>query len=109
MKRMSRFERTVGVVLCGVIFWIGQGGASAAQRGASEKAVVPSGTTQRAPAGKAATAGDDVLQRRVAHLRRGVNVSDWLAQLGDPSGYTKEHFDNAITAHDLDLIQGMGF
>ena len=109
MKRMSRFARTVGVVLCGVIFWIGQGGAAAAQRGVPEKAVAPAGTAQRAADAKATTAGDDVLQRRVAHLRRGVNVSDWLAQLGDPSGYTKEHFDSAITAHDLDLIQGMGF
>ena len=109
MKRMSRFARTVGVVLCGVIFWIGQGGAAAAQRGVPEKAVAPAGTAQRAADAKATTAGDDVLQRRVAHLRRGVNVSDWFAQLGDPSGYTKEHFDSAITAHDLDLIQGMGF
>jgi endoglucanase len=109
MKRMSRFARTVGVVLCGVMVWIGQGGAAAAQRGAPAKAVAPADTAQRAAAGKATTAGGDVLQRRVAHLRLGINVSDWLAQLGDPSGYTKEHFEAAITAHDLDLIQGMGF
>jgi endoglucanase len=109
MKRMSRFARSVGVVLCAVMVWIGQGGAAAAQRGAPEKAVAPAGTAQRAADAKATTAGGDVLQRRVAHLRRGINVSDWFAQLGDPSGYTKEHFDNAITAHDLDLIQGMGF
>ena len=109
MKRMSRFARTVGVVLCGVLFWMGQGGAAAAQRGVPETALAPAGTAQRAAAEKTTTAGDDVLQRRVAHLRRGINVSDWLAQLGDPGGYTKEHFDNAITVHDLDLIQGMGF
>src|SRR5580704_10379931 len=109
MKRMSRFARTVGVVLCAVLFWIGQGGAAAAQRGAPEKAVVPAGTAQRTAAEKAVTAGGDVLQRRVAHLRHGINISDWFAQAGDPSGYTKEHFETAITAHDLDLIQGIGF
>ena len=106
---MSRFERSVGVVLYAVIFAMGQGGALAAQRGAPEKAVAPSDTAQRAAAAKDTTAGGDVLQRRVEHLRRGINISDWFAQAGDPSGYTKEHFETAITAHDLDLIQGMGF
>jgi endoglucanase len=109
MKRMSRFARTVGVVLCGVLFWIGQGSAVAAQRGVPEKAVAPTGAAQQIAVEKAVTAGGDVLQRRVEHLRRGINVSDWFAQTGDPSGYTKEHFEKAITAHDLDLIQGMGF
>jgi endoglucanase len=106
---MTRSARSVAMVLCAVMVWMGQGGAAAAQRGAPETTLAPAGTAQRAADAKATTAGDDVLQRRVAHLRRGVNVSDWLAQLGDPSGYTKEHFDSAITAHDLDLIQGMGF
>ena len=50
-----------------------------------------------------------VPQMRLAHLRRGINISDWLAQVGDPAGYSKEHFDRAITPHDLDLIQAMGF
>ena len=109
MKRMSSFARTVGVVLCGVLFWIGQGGAAAAQRGVPETALAPAGTAQRAADAKATTVGGEALQRRVAHLRRGINVSDWFAQAGDPSGYTKEHFDSAITTHDLDLIQGMGF
>jgi endoglucanase len=106
---MRRFAQTVGVVLCAVMVWIGQGGAVAAQRGVPETALAPAGTAQRAADAKVTTAGGDVLQRRVAHLRRGINVSDWFAQAGDPSGYTKEHFDSAITAHDLDLIQAMGF
>jgi endoglucanase len=106
---MTRPAKSVAMVLCAVLFWIGQGGAAAAQRGAPEKAVAPAGTAQRVADAKATTAEREVLQRRVAHLRRGINVSDWLAQLGDPSGYTKEHFETAITAHDLDLIQGMGF
>jgi len=46
---------------------------------------------------------------RVAHLRHGINISDWFAQVYDPNGFTKQHFDTAITAHDLDLIQAMGF
>jgi aryl-phospho-beta-D-glucosidase BglC (GH1 family) len=86
-----------------------QNGAVAAQRGAAEKAVAPAGTAQRPAAEKDTTAGGEVLQRRVAHLRHGINVSDWFAQAGDPRGYTKEHFETAITPHDLDLIQGMGF
>ena len=108
MKRMSRSARSVATVLCAVLFWIGQGGAAAALRGAPEKAVAPVGSAQRTAAEKA-MAGGDVLQRRVEHLRRGINISDWFAQAGDPRGYTKEHFETAITAHDLDLIQGMGF
>jgi endoglucanase len=109
MKRMSRCARSVSVVLCAVLFWMGQGGAAEAPRGVLEKAVAPSDTAQRAAAAKAATGESNVLQRRIEHLRRGINVSDWFAQAGEPSGYTKEHFETAITAHDLDLIQGMGF
>jgi endoglucanase len=110
MKRMSRFARSVGVVLCAVLFWIGQGGAAAAQRGGPENTAAPAGTAaQRPPTENGTTARGDVLQRRVEHLRRGINISDWFAQAGDPSGYTKEHFETAITAHDLNLIQGMGF
>jgi len=109
MKRMSRFVWSVGVILCAVIFSMAQNGAAAAQRGAPKKAVEPAGAAQRTAAEKAVTAGGDVLQWRVAHLRHGINISDWFAQAGDPSGYTKEHFETAITAHDLELIQGMGF
>jgi endoglucanase len=50
-----------------------------------------------------------VAQARLARLRRGINLSDWFAQVGDPHGYTKEHFDTAITPRDLDLIQAIGF
>jgi len=106
---MTNLPRSAAIVLCGVMVWIGQGGAAAAQRGVPGTALAPAGTAQRAAAEKATTAGGDVLQRRVEHLRRGINVSDWFAQAGDPGGYTKEHFETAITAHDLDLIQGMGF
>ena len=106
---LSPYARTIRFLVCAALFWIGLGGAAAPQRGAPEKALAPAGTAQRAADAKATTAEGEVLQRGVAHLRRGINVSDWLAQAGDPSGYTKEHFETAITAHDLDLIQGMGF
>ena len=54
-------------------------------------------------------AGAVVAERRLVHLRRGINISDWLAQVGDPAGYTKEHFETTVTTHDLDLIAAMGF
>lgn len=46
---------------------------------------------------------------RAAHLRRGINLSGWLLAQGNPPAITKQHFDTAITGHDLALIRGMGF
>jgi endoglucanase len=108
---MCRLRWGIAVVVCAVIFWIGQGGGVAAQRGVPKKANAQGGAAvaQRTTSRKATTGGGDVLQRRLEHLRRGINVSDWFAQLGDPRGYTKEHFETAITGRDLDLIQAMGF
>src|SRR5437879_2118742 len=48
-------------------------------------------------------------QRRSAHLRRGINLSEWFAQVYDPKGYTKEHCENWMTADDIALIKSMGF
>lgn len=48
-------------------------------------------------------------QQRLTHLRHGINLSQWFAQVYDPKGYTKEHFDKWVTADDLALIQQMGF
>jgi endoglucanase len=48
-------------------------------------------------------------QRRAAHLRHGINLSEWFAQVYDPKGYTKEHFENWTTASDIALIKSMGF
>jgi endoglucanase len=50
-----------------------------------------------------------VAQHRLAHLRHGINLSDWFAQLADPSGYTKEHFETTVTPEDIALIRAMGF
>jgi aryl-phospho-beta-D-glucosidase BglC (GH1 family) len=46
---------------------------------------------------------------RLAHLRRGINLSAWFAQVYDPKGYTKEHFETWITASDIALIKSAGF
>jgi len=48
-------------------------------------------------------------QRRAPHLRRGINLSEWFAQVYDPKGYTKEHFENWTSANDIALIKSMGF
>ncbi len=48
-------------------------------------------------------------QRRTAHLRHGINLSEWFAQVYDQKGYTKEHFETWNTAQDIALIKAMGF
>src|SRR5260370_404397 len=50
-----------------------------------------------------------VAQRRSAHLRHGINLSEWFAQVYDPKGYTKEHLETWVTADDIPLIKSMGF
>src|SRR5579864_9642888 len=50
-----------------------------------------------------------VPQRRAAHLRHGINLSEWFAQVYDPKGYTKEHFQSWTSAQDIALIKAMGF
>jgi len=47
--------------------------------------------------------------RRAEHLRHGINLSHWFAQVFDPKGYTKEHFDTYDTGQDMALIKSMGF
>ncbi len=46
---------------------------------------------------------------RVQILRRGINLSEWFAQVHDRRGYTKEHFETWYTVDDIDLIKSMGF
>ena len=50
-----------------------------------------------------------IAQQRAGHLRHGINLSEWFAQVYDPKGYTKEHFGGWVTAGDIGLIQSMGF
>lgn len=46
---------------------------------------------------------------RVAHLRHGINLSEWFAQVYDQKGYTQEHFETWTTAQDIALIKAMQF
>src|SRR5579859_6329812 len=46
---------------------------------------------------------------RLAHLRHGINLSEWFAQVWDPKGYTKEHFQTWTTSTDIALIKSAGF
>src|SRR5437773_10805654 len=46
---------------------------------------------------------------RLAHIRHGINLSEWFAQVYDPKGYTKEHFENWTTVSDIALIKSAGF
>jgi aryl-phospho-beta-D-glucosidase BglC (GH1 family) len=46
---------------------------------------------------------------RLTHLRRGINLSEWFAQVYDSKGYTKEHFQNWTTQSDIALIKSAGF
>jgi endoglucanase len=55
------------------------------------------------------TAPSQVPASRLAHLRRGINLSEWFAQVYDPRGYTKEHLESWTTASDLALIKSTGF
>jgi len=52
---------------------------------------------------------EGIAARRLSHLCHGVNLSGWFAQIGDPKGYTKEHFTSHTTTQDLSRIKAMGF
>jgi endoglucanase len=54
-------------------------------------------------------AGAGIARRRLTHLQRGINASEWFAQVYDSKGYTKAHFDTWTTAQDIALIKSMGF
>ena len=43
------------------------------------------------------------------HLRHGINLTGWFAQVYDGKGYTKEHLQTYVTSADLALIKQMGF
>ena len=56
-----------------------------------------------------AQANSSVARERAQHLRHGINLSEWFAQVYDPRGYTKEHLMGWVTADDIALIKTMGF
>jgi endoglucanase len=51
----------------------------------------------------------NLAQHRLSHLQHGINASEWFAQVYDPKGYVKEHFDSWNTVRDIALIKSMGF
>ncbi len=57
----------------------------------------------------AAQNNSSIAQQRALHLRHGINLSEWFAQVYDPRGYTKEHLLTWVTADDVVLIKSMGF
>ncbi|MGA2302007.1 MAG: cellulase family glycosylhydrolase [Candidatus Acidiferrum sp.] len=62
-----------------------------------------------APGAVAQRVDTSLARERAEHLRRGINLSEWFAQVFDPKGYTKEHFESWTTAEDIALVKGMGF
>jgi endoglucanase len=67
------------------------------------------GFPDKATAQSSATQSVSLAFQRARHLRHGVNLSEWFAQVYDPSGYTKEHFETWNTAQDVRLIKAMDF
>ena len=59
--------------------------------------------------GAHSTANSGLAFRRAQHLRHGINLSEWFAQVYDSKGYTKEHFETWDTARDIALIKAMDF
>jgi aryl-phospho-beta-D-glucosidase BglC (GH1 family) len=54
-------------------------------------------------------AGPSLAVARAQRLKRGINASEWFAQVYDKRGYTREHFQAWTTAEDIVLIKSMGF
>ncbi|MBZ5657334.1 MAG: glycoside hydrolase family 5 protein [Acidobacteriia bacterium] len=59
--------------------------------------------------GQTGSAGVSPASARVQRLKRGINASEWFAQVYDKHGYTQEHFQTWTTAEDIALIKSMGF
>jgi hypothetical protein len=56
-----------------------------------------------------AQADTSLAKRRAAHLRHGINLSEWFAQVYAPKEYNKEQLEGWVTADDIVLIKSMGF
>src|SRR5258708_35421086 len=61
------------------------------------------------PGGSGSAYAPPEVFRRAEKLRRGINASEWFAQVYDKRGYTPEHFQTWTTADDIALIKSMGF
>jgi endoglucanase len=67
------------------------------------------GLTNASAQSPSAEAQASLARGRAEHLRHGINLSEWFAQVHDPKGYTKEHFEAWNTAQDIALIKALGF
>lgn len=56
-----------------------------------------------------AQANSAMAEQRARRLKRGINLSEWFAQVYDPKGYTKEHLESWVVPEDIVLIKTMGF
>ena len=66
-------------------------------------------TGQASPPAKTQPPSGALAAQRLSHLRHGINLSSWFAQVFDPKGYTEEHFLTHTTPEDIALIHAMGF
>src|ERR1700728_2721254 len=57
------------------------------------------------PAQMAGQSPSAVPASRLAHIRHGINLSEWLAQVYDPKGYTEEHFERWTPRSDFAWIR----
>jgi len=62
-----------------------------------------------AQTGGGASAKPSLAFARAEKLKRGINASEWFAQVYDKRGYTPEHFQAWTTAEDIAVIKSMGF
>src|SRR5208337_112683 len=62
-----------------------------------------------AQTGGAASPKASLAFARAERLKRGINASEWFAQVYDKRGYTPEHFQAWTTVEDIKLIKSMGF
>jgi endoglucanase len=70
----------------------------------------PNGTAQAGRGGGSGSVyAPQFAFRRAEKLKRGINASEWFAQVYDKRGYTAEHFQSWTTAEDIALIKSMGF
>jgi hypothetical protein len=68
------------------------------------------GAAQTGRAGAGGSAHRESLAfARSEKLKRGINASEWFAQVYDKPGYTPQHFQAWTTADDIALIKSMGF
>jgi aryl-phospho-beta-D-glucosidase BglC (GH1 family) len=67
------------------------------------------GLTAILPTGQTVMQSRSVPASRLSRLRRGINASEWFAQVYDQRGYTREYFQTWTTGEDVALIKSMGF